>query len=63
MHKIKQMGKSQVPRGSTRKEQCDCGRYYYPYQIGNSIIYKCELCHPRADGKKKWMVGIDTERL
>lgn len=46
------MGRSQVPRGTTKKEKCECGRFFYPYQLGNKVINKCEICIPRREKKE-----------
>jgi len=42
------MGKNQVPRGTTKKEKCKCGKYYYPKLIGSSMktTTECSVCSP-----------------
>lgn len=49
------MGKSQVPRGATKKRRCKCGAYYYPVLIGNSmkLTQECPICKPEQYQQKK----------
>jgi len=48
------MGKSQVPKGATKKIKCKCGRLFYQELIGNSIklTEECSLCRSRDLNKK-----------
>lgn len=50
------MGKSQVPKGATKKEKCwKCGEFYFPMLRGNSLelTTECSTCNPKLYEKKK----------
>lgn len=50
------MGKSQVPRGATKKEKCPkCGGHYFQQLRGNSLEMTdaCISCKPWQYEKKK----------
>ena len=49
------MGKSQVPRGVTKKNKCKCGLYYYPKLIHSSMnsTKACSICEPELYKDKK----------
>jgi len=47
------MSRSQVPRGTTRKENCPkCGRLYFNFVEGTKTRNICTICRPVKEVKK-----------
>ena len=53
------MGKSSVPKGCTKRENCEgCGRKYYAiYTPGGKKVKLCSICNPDAYKTKKEKYG------
>jgi hypothetical protein len=47
------MKHSTVPRGTTKKDICKCGRYFYKYFENQRLRQSCTVCEPPRDLKEQ----------